>query len=752
MSAHCTTENHPFQQMRIMRGWLASSLLCLASAAGANQEVITVIGTQTTFQHANVPTGTVNLIRLAPGGAVNRNGILTSIPQYRGQHTYRIKTQLDGRQPHTAGPSWMDSPLHYMPSALVETLEVHRGIAPVRAGSALGGYINAKSYAGAYAFSGEYEFHGRITADNFSFNGSNSASALMGVANDRMRLFGYAVHEEGDEIQGADQEIGSSQYERDFLGMGIGRRWSKGEATFSYSRNNTGDAGTPVLPMDAEFYHTDMFNARGQWNLGTWDVEAQVHYQHTDHEMTNYHLRPAPDATPTTCETAPNTPGCILPPFRGTDRRHVRVDGESTGAKIHAIRQYAGGTLRMGLDMRQSDHDARITDPDVGLFFVENFNNATVDEYGVFAEWSGALHETWDADFGVRIQHTRTDSDPVAHFRPTCTLLRRVNPTHGKYGTQNGGGTLHQNYGPSQGYDNYCDNPNLQTSDWMPGPAMALGRLSSRFNAADLSQNDTEIDAVAVFRHDWSREITLEFGVAHKTRAPAYMERYLWVPLEVNAGLGDGNNNVGSLDLKPEKSWQLELGLQWQGRGLMFSPRVFMHRTDDYITGIPTDDADVKTVSGKLNGDATPVKLANVDAEFYGADMVFSMPVGEAWQLDGTVSYVRGKLRESFPSQDGTRIIEDDNVYRIPPMRGLFTLSRQLNNWVVSTEIDWVARQSKISQLLLDDPANPANHNRATSGYALYNLRAHYQNPGKRFENARRRGKFDESRVYGCDE
>ena len=48
-----------------------------------------------------------------------------------------------------------------------------------------------------------------------------------------------------------------------------------------------------------------------------------------------------------------------------------------------------------------------------------------------------------------------------------------------------------------------------------------------------------------------------------KTRAPSYIERYLWIPLNVNAGLGDGNNYIGNIDLDPEWSNQFELGLDW---------------------------------------------------------------------------------------------------------------------------------------------------------------------------------------------
>jgi len=323
----------------------------------------------------------------------------------------------------------------------------------------------------------------------------------------------------------------------------------------------------------------------------------------------------------------------------------------------------------------------------------------------------------------LRVQHVRADSSRVSHFRPTCQMLlnANANSTHPKYGPD---GSL-----ATRG----CKDPTLKPADWMPPPAMSVGMLSKRFNQADRSQNDTELDVTAVFHYDWSDTVQLEFGVARKTRAPAYMERYLWVPLETNAGLADGNNYVGNVDLDPEDSIQLELGLNWRQGRSRFSPRIFARRVDDYITGVPTADEDVVRVSGVLNGDPTPVRFENVDAEFYGADAIFQFPLMAGWQVDGTVSYVRGKLRETFESQrraDGnTRRIKDDNVYRMPPLRGLLSFSKQVEDWVVAVEVDWSARQSKVSQLMLDDPLNPKNHNRPTSGYALYNFRSQYTHP-----------------------
>ena len=673
MSAQCRTS-------------LALAALAAAWAPGASAyETITVYGPRlSAYSTTTHFSDSADFIGAAPGGAVNRNGALTGIPQYRGLHTYRVRTQVDGRQPHTAGPVWMDSPLHYMPSSLIEHLEVYRGIAPVRAGPAIGGYVNAVSVTSRFGRDSAYRLRRRVTADGHSFDDGGNASAFLAWSNDRARYHVFGVRDEGDDMDSGEREIAGTEYARDFFGFGLGRRTGGGEWSLDYARNNTGDTGTPALPMDIGYYHTDLVNARYRGRFGPWQAQAQLHYQDTDHWMSNYHLRPAPDFS-----AAP------LPPFMDADRRAAAVTGKSVGAKWQMRRgAMASGMWTVGADLRRSENAATITDPDFDPFFVQNFADAETDEYGVFAEWAGRLAPHWRGEFGARIQHTRADAGAVAHFRPPA-----------------------------------CADGDPATA--CPPPAMSLGALSARFNAADRSRSDTELDAVAVLTRRLGDALELEFGLARKTRAPAYMERYLWVPLETNAGLGDGNNYVGDPDLKPEESWQLELGAAWQAADLAVSPRLFYRRVDDYIAGVPETDADVRRVSGVLNGDATPVRFRNVDAEFYGADVAFQFHLGGDWSLGGHASYVRGKLREAFRSQDGSVLIDGDSPDRMPPLRGLLSAQRAGDAWTLTVETEWAARQSKLSRLLTDDPGSMRNRYREIPGYALWHVKVQYELPAQ---------------------
>ena len=150
----------------------------------------------------------------------------------------------------------------------------------------------------------------------------------------------------------------------------------------------------------------------------------------------------------------------------------------------------------------------------------------------------------------------------------------------------------------------------------MEGPRI----LRDRFNSAGRNKGDDNVDWVTKLSYRPVGEVAIELGVARKTRSPSYQERYLWLPLESTGGLADGNNYMGTIDLEPEVSHQVELGLDWRIRRFYLAPRGFYRRVDDYIQGTPVTDPVVIAVS-TANGDATPLQFSNVNAEFYGVDV-----------------------------------------------------------------------------------------------------------------------------------
>ena len=335
----------------------------------------------------------------------------------------------------------------------------------------------------------------------------------------------------------------------------------------------------------------------------------------------------------------------------------------------------AGGDLTVGVDGNLEEHSGLVSDPDFEPFFVENFNNAAQDRLGVFAEWFGDLSDSLDMELGIRYTRTESDADEVNAMPAMLAQDPMGN----------------------------CPPPGMGL---VPG---SVCRLRNSFNDTDRKLTDNDFDAVAKLDYAITDDVSVGIGYARKTRAASYIERYLWIPLEINSGLGDLNNYVGNLNLDSEKSDQLELSLEWQFERGFFAPQIFYRSVDDFIQGTAATDPDVILVSGAANGDPTPMQFTNTDATFYGLDAVLRYEIVTSIILDATLNYVRG--------ENDTL---NDDLYRIAPLNGRIALTYDRDRWSVTAESVLAAEQDKISRTIVLD--EPRSSNESTPGYGIVNL------------------------------
>ncbi|RLA28492.1 MAG: hypothetical protein DRR15_17315 [Gammaproteobacteria bacterium] len=230
--------------------------------------------------------------------------------------------------------------------------------------------------------------------------------------------------------------------------------------------------------------------------------------------------------------------------------------------------------------------------------------------------------------------------------------------------------------------------------------------LRDRFNAADRELDWHGIDVVGKLFYRVSADLRFDIGLAHKERAPAYQELYLWLPMQATAGLADGKNYVGNLELKKEKSNVLDVGFDWRIGDSRIGPRVFYNRVDDYIQGTPSSDPAVIMFSAMM-GDPVPLQFSNVAAELYGIDTDFEVLLPAGWRIDGVVSYVRGKRRDT-----------NDNLYRIAPLTSIIGLTYDRDQWTATVEGMFAASQDKVSNI---------NEETTTAGYGVMNLYGSYR-------------------------
>jgi iron complex outermembrane receptor protein len=332
------------------------------------------------------------------------------------------------------------------------------------------------------------------------------------------------------------------------------------------------------------------------------------------------------------------TPPALPAGFRSSD-----ATSSGIGYGAEASLPFFNGILAFGTDGHLVEHDMDVSNPNNPAFFVRNFNDVDRDRYSLFGEWKRSLGERWNLELGVRYSLIRMDAGTVDAL-------------------------------PAQ---------------MLPPPQ----RLRDAFNAADREKFEHLFDAVVKLSVEPWSGWRFELSGGRKTRAPSYIERYAWLPLEVTAGLADGNNYVGDIGLDPEESYLVDLGVEWRRPGFYIAPRAFYHWVDDYIQGVPSTNADVIAVS-TLNGDSTPLVFSNVEAELWGIDIPVAVRLPLNVQLDGTLSWVRGKRRDT-----------NDDLYRITPLRGRTTLSYLGNGWKVAVEGVYAARQSHVSATNGESPS-----------------------------------------------
>lgn len=606
------------------------------------------------------------LLALMPGVDVNENGAITGQIQYRGMFGPRLDVRVNGMKIPAGGPNWMDPPMHYVPRGLLHSATLERGIADV-SHSGIGGAAAVAWKRPDYVPQGGWQTWADVDSTARSVDDGHELAATVGLASAQQRIYLAGSDESADDYQAGDGSVAGTEFERSAYGLGYGLQLGQHAVDVHYHRIDSNDAGTPSLPMDIDFFDTDIWRGEYRWSRGASTLSLSAGISEIEHGMSNSLLRPAPDIA-----------DLPLPPFARPDRR--QVDADSRGREVRAAftTPVAGGVWEAGVDWLTESHDATVRDPDFAPFFVDNFADAEQTQTALFSQWQGALTAATQLEVGVRYARVESDADEVDAFPAS---LVDANPGMWPAGT----------------------------------PPRAVWALRERFNAADRSRSADLVDWVVALQRDLSPSLQGEIALGRKSRAPLYQELFLWIPLEANAGLGDGNNYVGNLALDPEVAHQLEVGLEWRSGAAYLTPRAHYRRIDDYIHGVPAVDPVVVAVSANTNGDPTPLVFGNVDAEIYGLDVGFGMGLTETLRLDGNASWVRGKRRDI-----------DDDLYRIAPPSLRVGLTWQRGPWRVMLEQVLVADQAHVSASLTDDPLNERNSFAEIDGHALTNLYAGY--------------------------
>jgi len=314
--------------------------------------------------------------------------------------------------------------------------------------------------------------------------------------------------------------------------------------------------------------------------------------------------------------------------------------------------------IRVGADFELIDKGYVLYNPLSPAFFIHPLDRASSDRVGGFVEWRSGFGAI-ESELGLRIDR----------------------------------------HGASTGASRF-------------GPGVPAGpvNLANAFALADRNWSGTSVDASLRL---WAEmeAFTPRLTLAHKTRAPSLIERYSWLPTEASGGLADGNIYVGDVNLKIEKAWIAELGVDWQGDTAYARPVIFYRRINDFIQGVPFDatpgilNTPVEIVSNG-SGDPTPLRFADTDARIWGADIAFGAKIAGPLRIDGVASYVRAERTDIA-----------DNLYRMAPANGRLAVSWEESRWSVSVEGQFIARQNHVSATNTEAPS---------AGYVLANISGYW--------------------------
>jgi iron complex outermembrane receptor protein len=230
------------------------------------------------------------------------------------------------------------------------------------------------------------------------------------------------------------------------------------------------------------------------------------------------------------------------------------------------------------------------------------------------------------------------------------------------------------------------------------GGAANLGLYEAYKGTAALRARDTFPSANARVAVGLTPGLELFAGGATSVRLPDAQERYYNQKRM-------GSDWVGDPALRPSRSAEANLGLNFRRRGGFVRPSVYWNSVGDFI--VVHDQARRMMQPGVMNAMAR--SYANVDARLYGGELSYGWPAGSRWLIAGGAAYTRGS-KTARPELG----IFNTNLAEIAPLSARSSVRYGRRRWFAEVEGLAHGRQSLVDTDLREQP---------TPGYATMNVR-----------------------------
>ncbi|MDR0209023.1 MAG: TonB-dependent copper receptor [Pseudomonas putida] len=198
-----------------------------------------------------------------------------------------------------------------------------------------------------------------------------------------------------------------------------------------------------------------------------------------------------------------------------------------------------------------------------------------------------------------------------------------------------------------------------------------LDRASARdFRQGSPTEGDTRADTLPSgfvrYEHDLAMiPATTYVGLGHAQRFPDYWE--LFSPKRAPAGAANAFDGI-----KPEKTTQVDFGIQYQDERLEAWASGYVGQIRDYIL------FDYQGMSSQAQ---------NIDARIMGGELGAAYRLTENWKADATLAYAWGKN-----SSDGKALPQ------MPPLESRLGLTYSRDLWSVGALWRLVAEQNRIAE------------------------------------------------------
>jgi hemoglobin/transferrin/lactoferrin receptor protein len=171
-------------------------------------------------------------------------------------------------------------------------------------------------------------------------------------------------------------------------------------------------------------------------------------------------------------------------------------------------------------------------------------------------------------------------------------------------------------------------------------------------------------------------------------------------------GIVDFRYETPNFDLKPEHSFQYQIGYKYQARKLRGEVYIYHNELYDLI------------VRNKIEGDTIegyPVyQKENIErAYIQGVETAWDLELDKSWMLSGSLTYTYGQ-----------NITKNEPVRRIPPLFGRLAVEYKLKGWWINLEWQAAGKQDRLAEGDKDDNRIPAG---GTQGWNIFNVNTCYE-------------------------